>query len=237
MAKEGIAFGRGLIDRYIQFKMLQRAERQDQLRLEFAQRREQRYDQQLQQNRRFGQSRIDIAREHLDIARTRAETPSTSISVFSPGQISGTSQTQGVDDVIAEELDKIIDKSGRGALGGLFRFKRSEVDRIKSSDIETAKQNSMSRLGIQHLGPGKNQQFDFLFNRQLDALKSPESGRTVEIVEDSPTAFPSSQTPQNIESQTVFQSGRVEVVSPEGRRGNIPRSQLQDALNNGYRRP
>ena len=187
MANEGIRFAQSAIDRFIQFKMIQLQQQREEER-------GRRFDLSLQQNRRFNQERIDISREHLGIAKMRALQPTTSISVFTPGQVGGTSQTQGVDDIIAEELNNIpVDKSGVGALGGLFRFKAKEVERIKASDIETARQNAMSRLGIQHLGIGKNQQFDFLFNRQLEALKNPESGRTVEITQEQQTAFPSRQ--------------------------------------------
>lgn len=180
MATEGIRFAQSAIDRFIQFKLIQLRERREDER-------NRRFDLSLQQNRRFNQERIDIARE---ANRIRAAQPrTTSISVFTPGQVSGTSQTQGVDDVIAEEFSKIpIDKSGRG----IFTRARSETDRIKSVDIETARQDAMSRLGIQHLGVGKNEQFNFLFNRQLEALKNPESGRTVEITGQQ-RAFPSRQ--------------------------------------------
>lgn len=244
---ESIAFSRNLVQSFIQAKMLQLQERRDR-----------RYSEQLQQNQRQFQQTLGVRRKEAEARIKYYERGGarSNITVFSPGQISGTSQTQGIDDIIAEEIGNIpIDKSGRG----LFTRARSETDRIKASDIETARRNAMSRLGIQYLGVGKNQQFDFLFNRQLETLSSPESGRNVEIIQ--PT-FPSNQpeqtgiedtaprsfpgagagmtfpfTPTPKTEPSNFSSERVEVISPDGKRGNIPRSQLQSALESGYTQP
>ena len=218
MANEGIRFAQSAIDRFIQFKMIQLRERREVER-------NRRFDLSLQQNRRFNQERIDIAKETNRIRATQPRT--TSVTVFTPGQISGTSKTQGVDDVIAEELNNIpVDKSGRS----FFKLAGSETDRIKASDIEAAKQNAMSRLGIQHLGIGKNEQFDFLFNSQLEALKNPESGRTIEIIGQQ-RDFPSRQGDET----AGFPTERTNVKHPDGRVGNIPRTQLEDAISQGFR--
>ena len=246
-----LAFSQNLVENFIRFKMFQI----EQDRLE---RREKRYSDQLQSNRLFNQQRIGLERGRLELGQEALAFRKTqgqgAATVFSPGQISGTSQTQGVDDVIAEEFSRIpIDKSGRG----FFTSAKSETDRIKASDIETAKRNAMSRLGLQHLGVGKNEQFDFFFNRQLDTLRFPESGRNVEIIESPvfPSRAPGDKstpitTPPKLDDffrgefgpevgeSTAFPSGqgdeRVEVISPDGKQFTIPRSQIEQALSEGY---
>ena len=107
MANEGIAFGRSLIDRYIQFKMLQRAERQDQLRLELPNRREQRYSDQLQSNRRFAQQGRAIQQRQFERTQERLEGTAASLREQRLLPKRGTKedfQTQGYDPETAQRL-------------------------------------------------------------------------------------------------------------------------------------
>jgi hypothetical protein len=172
MANEGLSFARGLTDRFIQFSILKQQQRREDAR-------QQRFEQQLQDNRRFNQERIDIARENAATARIRAlQGPiSLNLTPFSPTQLSGSGAS--IEDVVLNRIDQIpIDTSGRRLFG------KDKPDKIKRSDIESARNDIQSSLGISFGGTTKGGQMQFIFDSGLQNLLVPESGKTVEIIED-----------------------------------------------------
>lgn len=176
---ETLEFIKSFADRFVQFKGLQ-------FQQELLRRREERYDQQLQENRRYRQRQISISQEHLELRKRyttayeqgKSQSNINVTTPFSKTDIVGTSQTQGVDDIIAEELSNVpMDTSDWLGWG-------EGTNIYKQSDIDAARQKAQERVRVMFAGKGGGgEQFDYLWNSQLGELKNPESGRNVEIRE------------------------------------------------------
>jgi len=199
-----IEFAKSLVDRFVQFKSLQ-------FQQDLLKRKEQRYDTQLQENRLHRQRQLTRSDAYLGLAERRTIATeqgklgtNINVPVFSPGQMGGSSQTPGVDTIIKQELDLIeVDKSGRK----LFtRASKERGDRINQSAIDKARSNAMSRLGLQHLGPGKTEQFEYSFNRQLNEKIG--GLRNAEIIQD---------VTQDMSIDQLFQFQGAQSSEPKGR--------------------
>lgn len=193
-----LAFSKNLIESYIRFKLAGR-------QYDLFERREKRYSEQLQANQRFKQEgrRIETEQFQQTFEQRERLARTTAAPVFSPGQLEGTSQTSGIDDVVRSELANIpVERSDWLGWG-------KGTDRIKASDIKKAKRNIERTLGITMGGEGKGGQIEFQYQRQLDAILNPEGGkRTVEIIEEQP-AFPSRQSEEDLSQLSEEELRRI----------------------------
>lgn len=202
---EGLAFQKGLVERFIQFKMIQQRQQQIEFQNQLMLRREARYERQLEDQQLYNQRRLDQFEEALKISKIRAKQAPISFEfgTFSPSQISGTANTQGIDDIIAEELSNIPRTSERK----WWRFDSDLPDKININDVAQAKKNAISKLGVAFMGTAKKEQFEFLFNQQLDELLNPEDGRktivTGEEKSKSGTLFKNNSTKTNINNEDM----------------------------------
>ncbi len=159
-------------------------------------RREDRFDIQLQENRRHRQRQLSLresdprrALADIELETVKDATPeqrrslftrgtTVNMPLFSPGQIRGTDKTQGIQDVIAEEIAKIT--VTRSDLFGLGKG----TDTIKQSALDLARQNAGTRTGRKFFREGQAEQFDFEFESQINAKFYSNPKRTTEITQD-----------------------------------------------------
>jgi len=161
MADEGIAFARNLTDKFIQISLINQRNRREDAR-------NKRFDAQLQDNRRFNQERIEIARE---TNRIRAAQPrTTNISVFSPGQ---SDDIRGF--VGSSFADATRDKSGRRLI------RKDKPDTISREETERIIQGIKTRAGFDFLGPAKQQQVQAEIDSIIETGFEDEDGFTVQF--------------------------------------------------------
>ena len=106
---EELSFIKGLTNKYMQFKMMQIQQQNIAFNRELAQRREERYERQLQDQQSYNQRRLSQFDEALKISREKSNAPSASITFtpWSPSQIEGTETVTGVRDIIMESIGEV----------------------------------------------------------------------------------------------------------------------------------
>ncbi len=221
----GLAFSQNLIDRYIQFKTFQI----EQDRLE---RRDKQYSESLQANRLFNQQQAAAVESRF--ARTEER--------------------------LTASTKSLIEQRGRPERGTKAQFESLGYD----PEIAQRLQDQASGLTAKPLSPQQMVVIGQAMMNNPLSNEMYESGRTLlekglTVIQNQNVAFPSRteptgpqpiKTPPKLddffrgefgpeaEESTAFPSGqgeeRVEVISPDGKRFTIPRSQLEQALSEGY---
>lgn len=107
-------------------------------------------------------------------------------------------------------------------------------DEIANSRVITPKSSEDDRKRMQSLINQRNQLREELQSLGVKTTTVPQETGGVPVPEPAPAAVATAPAP----AQAVAPSGarRVSVVSPSGKRGTIPESQLDAALKQGYRR-
>ena len=243
MANEGIRFAQSAIDRFIQFKMIQlQQQREDE--------RTRRFDLSLQQNRRFNQERIDIAREaavETKAFRTRTavrlEDTAESLKQYREAQIGAMGDRKPfTEGRIQQTLGEMESGGSTSIYGHVMQFR----DRAQYID------HALRKLGPDWLeiAPEAAE----IINKRFPDEPQISATRTFQ-----PSAFPraESETRESLQFQTTpqdssiafppktpdtgatilggaFAPERIEVRDKEGKKFTIPRKQLPQALSEGY---
>jgi len=191
----GIAFAQNLVDRYIQFKLIQR--------------REKRYSDQLQENRLYNQQRLGIAKGHLELARERLNQPSTNISIFSPGQMAAIDKSA----VTAAGNIPMTTEGGFLGIGG--------TDFVRKEDVLKEYKAQQARAGYYGMNPIQQEQFDAAFDSTIlsgeaDKVEwSPEFDSDIlrlRPYKEIPNYMFKSGTPTEPTSGTAFPSGQEDLT-------------------------
>ena len=176
-----LSFSSNFMNRLLQARAL----RQQQ---DIADRREQRFGRQLQQQVDLSQARLGVSRQRLEFDKTRPRS-TTSIKVFSPNQ------GLNIQSTILEEFARLpIDTSDRG----FFTPRSRETDFISAEDAASVRERVRSRTGYDFLSPGQQSQidaeFDFVAGSDLDQFRENPTGRRL-FVRPSETAEAPQPTP------------------------------------------
>lgn len=111
-----------------------------------------------------------------------------------------------------------------------LRQKSRDMLRNEGGSSDAARAQSIAERLERSVGPDEKQK-DPLESMMSDLGGAPAAGPAVR-----PVASPPSPTPVGPAAAAQPGAGRVKVIAPDGQRGSIPASQLEEALAKGYKR-
>ncbi len=153
----GLAFAQNLVNRYMQFKA-------QQFQVELFNRREQRYERQLQENRLHRQKSLALQERSVASLEGYRNRP-PQIEIFSPGQVSSL-------DKLAGETLEDVDVTRAGRIPGVRRLPFAGEDVVSKEEVMRQYQEYRDSVGYAGLSSDERKQADTTFDRRVSGLKA-----------------------------------------------------------------
>jgi len=234
-----IAFAQSLIDRYIQFKLMQRQER-------MFERREQRYERQLQENRRYNQQMVGMRERHFAQTEDRLRASTESLIEQRGRPERGTKEWALLQGYTPEEAQLYQDRYNKLAPPMFTPQQKVTVGKMMMENpLTTDMYNSgkkimeegMLELQSQNVAfpsrPGAEESIEFRTTRPIGSgvfrPKTPDTGATILGGDRTQDFLP----PDPDKGMFDRLEERVQ-VQKQGKRFTIPKSQIEQALAEGY---